>query len=62
MFWFFIKFLKNLKGVPNYVIALNRTLLVCPQICGKTYLLVNKSKLIRLHNPGQQIKIIARSP
>ena len=42
--------------------ALNRTLLVVPSFCDKTYLLLNKLQLIRLDNTEQQIKIITRSP
>ena len=42
--------------------ALNRTLIVGPSFCGKTFLLLNKLQLIRLDNPKQQIKIITRSP
>ena len=42
--------------------ASNRTIIVGPSFCGKTYLFVNKLQLIRLDNPKQQIKIITRSP
>ena len=40
----------------------NRTLIVGPSFCGKTYLLLNKIKLRRFDYPDQQIKIITRSP
>ena len=40
----------------------NRTLIVGPSFCGKTYLLLNKLKLIRLCDSEKQIKIITRSP
>ena len=40
----------------------NRTLIVGPSFCGKTYLLLNKLKLIRLYDMEKQIKIITRSP
>ena len=40
----------------------NRTLIVGPSFCGKTYLLLNKLQLIRLDNPEQKICIITRSP
>ena len=42
--------------------ALNRTLIVGPSFCGKTYLLINKLHLFRLDNLEQQIKITTRSP
>ena len=41
---------------------LNRTLIVGPSFCGKTYLLLNKLELTCLDKPDQQIKIITRSP
>ena len=40
----------------------NRTLIVGPSCCGKTYLLLNKLRLRRFDYPDQQIKIITRSP
>ena len=40
----------------------NRTLLVGPSFCGKTHLLLNKLRLIRLEDPEKQIRIITRSP
>ena len=40
----------------------NRTLILGPSFCGKTYLLINKLKLIRLCDGEKQIKIITRSP
>ena len=40
----------------------NRTLLVGPSFCGKTPLLLNKLRLIRLEDPDKQIRIITRSP
>ena len=40
----------------------NRTLIVGPSFCGKTHLLLNKLRLIRLEDPEKQIRIIARSP
>ena len=40
----------------------NRTLIVGPPFCGKTHLLLNKLRLIRLEDPEKQIRIITRSP
>ena len=40
----------------------NRTLIVGPSFCGKTHLLLNKLRLIRLKDPEKQIRIITRSP
>ena len=40
----------------------NRTLIVGPSFCGKTYLLLNRLKLIRLCDSEKQIKIMTRSP
>ena len=40
----------------------NRTLIVGPSFCGKTHLLLNKLRLIRLEDPERQIRIITRSP
>ena len=40
----------------------NRTLIVGPSFCGKTPLLLNKLRLIRLEDPEKQIRIITRSP
>ena len=40
----------------------NRTLIVGPSFCGKTHLLLNKLRLIRLTDPEKQIRIITRSP
>ena len=40
----------------------NRTLKVGPSFCGKTHLLLNKLRLIRLEDPEKQIRIITRSP
>ena len=40
----------------------NRTLIVRPSFCGKTHLLLNKLRLIRLEGPEKQIRIITRSP
>ena len=40
----------------------NRTLIVGPSFCGKTHLLLNKLRLIRLEDPEKQICIITRSP
>ena len=39
----------------------NRTLIVGPSFCGKTHLLLNKLRLIRLEDPEKQIHIITRS-
>ena len=40
----------------------DRTLIVGPSFCGKTHLLLNKLRLIRLEDPEKQIRIITRSP
>ena len=40
----------------------NRTLIVGPCFCGKTYLMLNKILLSELENPDREIKIITRSP
>ena len=40
----------------------NRTLIVGPSFCGKTHLLLNKLRLIRLEDSEKQIRIITRSP
>ena len=40
----------------------NRSLIVGPSFCGKTHLLLNKLRLIRLEDPEKQIRIITRSP
>ena len=40
----------------------NRTLIVGPSFCGKTHLLLNKLRLIRLEDPEKQVRIITRSP
>ena len=40
----------------------NRTLIVGPSFCGKTHLLLNKLRLIRLEDPEKQIRIITKSP
>ena len=40
----------------------NRTLIVGPSFCGKTHLLLNKLRLIRLEDPEKQSRIITRSP
>ena len=40
----------------------NRTLIVGPCFCGKTYLMLNKILLSELEYPGREIKIITRSP
>ena len=40
----------------------NRTLIVGPSFCGKTHLLLNKIRLIRLEDPEKQIRIITRNP
>ena len=40
----------------------NRTLIVGPSFCGKTHLLLNKLRLIRLEDPEKQIRVITRSP
>ena len=40
----------------------NRTFIVGPSFCGKTHLLLNKLRLIRLEDPEKQIRIITRSP
>ena len=46
----------------NGVNETNRTLIVGPSFCGKTHLLLNKLRLIRLEDPEKQIRIITRSP
>ena len=43
-------------------VEFNRTLIVGPSFCGKTYLLFNKIKLITKKEAEKQIKIITRSP
>ena len=48
----------NISGVNET----NRTLIVGPSFCGKTHLLLNKLRLIRLEDPRKQIRIITRSP
>ena len=40
----------------------SRTLIVGPSFCGKTNLLLNKLRLIRLEDPKKQIRNITRSP
>ena len=40
----------------------NITLIVGPSFCGKTHLLLNKLRLIRLEDPEKQIRIITRIP
>ena len=40
----------------------NKTLIVGPSFCGKTYLVMNKLKLIKIDRPNEQIVIITRSP
>ena len=40
----------------------DRTLIVGPCFCGKTYLMMNKILLSELENPDREIKIITRSP
>ena len=40
----------------------NRTSKVGPSFCGKTHLLLNKLRLIRLEDPARQIRIITMSP
>ena len=40
----------------------NRTLIVGPSFCGKTYLILNKLTLKRLVNPDQEINIICKNP
>ena len=40
----------------------NRTLIVGPSFCGKTYLVMNKLKLIKLDRPNEQMVLITRSP
>ena len=44
------------------VLKTNRTLIVGPSFCGKTYLLLNKLKLFRLCDSEKQIKIITKTP
>ena len=46
----------------NGVNETNRTLIVGPSFCGKTHLLLNKLRLIRMEDPEKQIRIITRSP
>ena len=46
----------------NDNIIFNRTLIVGPSFCGKTYLLLNKLQLIRLYDKEKQVHIITRSP
>ena len=46
----------------NDNIMFNRTSIVAPSFCGKTYLLLNKLQLIRLYDKEKQIHIITRSP
>ena len=57
---------KNAKAIANDnnsgVNETNRTLIVGPSFCGKTHLLLNKLRLIRLEDPEKQIRIITRSP
>ena len=54
------------SGVQSFAEAVanetNRTLIVGPSFCGKTHLLLNKLRLIRLEDPEKQIRIITRSP
>ena len=53
----------NAKAVAEAVAnETNRTLIVGPSFCGKTHLLLNKLRLIRLEDPEKQIRIITRSP
>ena len=53
----------NAKAIANSgVNETNRTLIVGPSFCGKTHLLLNKLRLIRLEDPEKQIRIITRSP
>ena len=57
----------NAKAIANddnnsVVNETNRTLIVGPSFCGKTHLLLNKLRLIRLDDPEKQIRIITRSP
>ena len=52
----------NNNNNDNYDNKCNRTLIVGPSFCGKTHLLLNKLRLIRLENPEKQIRIITRSP
>ena len=56
----------NAKAIANDnnsgVNETNRTLIVGPSFCGKTHLLLNKLRLIRLEDPEKQIRIITRSP
>ena len=40
----------------------NRTIIVSPSFCGKSHLLLNKLRLIRLEDPERQIRIITRIP
>ena len=50
------------EGPSNGASENNRTLIVGPSFCGKTHLLLNKLRLIRLEDPERQIRIITRSP
>ena len=50
------------NGVQSFANETNRTLIVGPSFCGKTHLLLNKLRLIRLEDPEKQIRIITRSP
>ena len=56
----------NAKAIANDnnsgVNETNRTLIVGPSFCGKTHLLLNKLRLIRLEDPEKQIRIITRCP
>ena len=57
----------NAKAIANDdnnsdVNATNRTLIVGLSFCGKTHLLLNKLRLIRLEDPEKQIRIFTRSP
>ena len=48
--------------IKNYSGNVNRTLVVGPCSCGKTYLIMNKILLIEYDNVDRQIKILARFP
>ena len=51
------------KIPPNsHLQVCNRTLIVGPCFCGKTYLMLNKILLSELEYPDREIKIITRSP
>ena len=50
------------SGLNNDSQVCNRTLIVGPCFCGKTYLMLNKILLSELENPDREIKIITRSP